>query len=116
VEANGDVAHCDEFVGDPRYTVGNVLRQTFADMRKSPVLHVIHEENEAALASMQRCPEFAVCNGACPHERYLRVRHDLAYSPACCGWRALIEHIREGEQSKAQAGPERSSLVATSTV
>jgi uncharacterized protein len=103
IEPNGDVAHCDEFVGDPRYTVGNVLRTSFAELRESAAMRALRRENDAALEAMQACPDFGVCNGACPHERYLRVRHDGAYQPGCCGWRALIEHVREGECRDASA-------------
>ena len=32
VEPNGDVAHCDLFVGDGRYTLGNVMEQSFTQL------------------------------------------------------------------------------------
>jgi uncharacterized protein len=103
VEPNGDLAHCDEFVGDPRYILGNVLRQSFADLRALPAMRALRDENDAALQAMRACPDFAVCNGACPHERYLAVRHDAAHTPECCGWRPLIEHVRAREQGRQAA-------------
>jgi uncharacterized protein len=42
-----------------------------------------------------QCPEFAVCNGWCPHERYLSERHARAHRDDCCGLRDLIAHMRD---------------------
>ncbi len=97
VEPNGDVAHCDVFVGDPRYTLGNILRDRFSDLWARETMQELWAENEAALAAMRACPEFTTCNGACPHERYLAVRYDAMHRPECCGWRTLIEHVRARE-------------------
>ena len=94
VEPNGDVAHCDLFVGDSRYTVGSVLHQSFAEMRSSANLQALQVEREQALDAMRTCPEFGVCQGWCPHERYLSVRHDPGHDDGCCGLRDLIAHIR----------------------
>ena len=46
------------------------------------------------LAAMAACPDFEVCRGWCPHERYLSSRHDPSFSEGCCGLRPLIDHIR----------------------
>jgi uncharacterized protein len=94
IEPNGDVNHCDEFIGDERYVVGNIVRNDFAEIRRGSKLRVLKTENERALARMESCPEFSVCNGWCPHERYLGMRHDPDYSEECCGLRPLIEHMK----------------------
>ena len=47
-----------------------------------------------ALDAMSSCPEFGVCNGWCPHERYLSVRHNINHRTNCCGLRDLINHFR----------------------
>lgn len=104
VEPNGDVAHCDLFLGDARYSFGNVLQHTFADFRTSANMAALKVGREQELAMMRSCPEFGVCNGWCPHERYLAVRHDPSYREGCCGLRPLIEHIRTStEQDVAGA-------------
>ena len=97
VDPNGDLAHCDVFVGDERYTLGNVMHDSFAELRGREALRALRAENEAALQAMRGCPDFPVCNGACPHERYLAVRHDRAHRAECCGWRTLIDHVRAHE-------------------
>ena len=94
VEPNGDVAHCDNFVGDRRYTLGNIMEHDFAQLRASPNLLALQVENEQALDAMRDCPEFGVCNGWCPHERYVSLRHNLRHCSDCCGLRPLIQHIR----------------------
>lgn len=95
VEANGDVAHCDLFVDDSRYTLGNVMTQDFAGMRSSLNLKVLKAGYADALAAMRSCPEFGVCQGWCPHERYLSVRHNPHHADGCCGLRHLIGHVRD---------------------
>jgi uncharacterized protein len=101
VEANGDVAHCVDFVGDPRYTVGNILTDDFAALRRSPKLRALEAENESALVALRACPNFAVCNGWCPRERYTSLRHNPEHQADCCGLRDLIDHIRDREAETA---------------
>src|SRR5262249_18380098 len=95
IEPNGDIAHCDLFVGDANYTFGNVLTDSFDHIRQSANLRALQLANARALQSMSTCPEFSTCNGWCPHERYLSLRHNPDYSPACCGLLGLIRHIRQ---------------------
>jgi uncharacterized protein len=94
VEPNGDVAHCDLYVGDTSYTFGNLRDQGFADFERHPRVLELQQQNVRALDRMRTCPEFGVCNGWCPHERYLSERHQPGYTGDCCGLRGLIEHMR----------------------
>lgn len=94
IEPNGDVGHCDLFSGDEAYTLGNILHKSFSDFRKGDRLISLKNANESELVPMQSCPEFRVCNGWCPHERYLSVRHNPHHRSDCCGLRDLIAHIR----------------------
>jgi uncharacterized protein len=94
VEPNGSVAHCDLFVGDERYTLGNIMEQSFESLRQSPLLGTLIADRERDLEGMASCPEFGVCQGWCPHERYLSVRHDPSHTNNCCGLKPLIDHIR----------------------
>jgi len=103
VEPNGDVNHCDEFLDDEDYVVGNIVRQDFAEIRRGPKLRALEAENEAALDRMRSCREFSVCNGWCPHERYMGTRHDPNYRDDCCGLRPLIEHMRSRDDAAMPA-------------
>ena len=94
IDPNGDVSHCDLFLGDPRYSLGNILETDFNQIRNSNKFHELIISNNRTLESMQQCEEFELCNGWCPHQRYLSIRHDPNYSPNCCGLYELITHIR----------------------
>jgi uncharacterized protein len=95
IEPNGDVSHCDEFVGDPRYTVGNVVSQRdFASFRTGRPMRTLQANNVRAVSAMHTCEEFQVCSGWCPHERYVSARHNPRHRDDCCGLRELIQHIR----------------------
>ncbi|WP_162802808.1 radical SAM/SPASM domain-containing protein [Ornithinimicrobium avium] len=94
VEPDGRVAHCDLFLGDERYTLGNVLTQDFLSMAASPAMEALREANEHALEGMRRCPGFDVCQGWCPHERYTSARHNPSHRADCCGLLPLIDHVR----------------------
>jgi uncharacterized protein len=95
VEPNGEVAHCELFQGDSRYALGNILHDDFSKFRNSSRMHELSKLNQLELSQMQLCPEFAVCNGWCPHERYLSARHNPYHTISCCGLIDLISHIRE---------------------
>lgn len=98
VEPDGEVAHCDLFVGDPDYTLGNVLDAGFADFRASSNAEVLKRRSKNEVNAMSNCSGFDICAGWCPHERYSAIRHDPDYNPACCGQKTLIEHLIEREQ------------------
>lgn len=113
IEPSGDVAHCDLFLGDPAYTLGNIVTHTFSEFRSGAALASARERNRSAIEAMRGCHNFPVCNGWCPHERYTALRHDPDYSPGCCGLSGLIDHIRSQVAPPAQATsePSRSPLV-----
>lgn len=95
VEPDGRVAHCDLFLGDEQYSLGNVLTDDFVTMAAGPAMQALREANERALAAMRACPGFEVCQGWCPHERYASVRHNPAHRAECCGLLPLIDHLRD---------------------
>jgi uncharacterized protein len=94
VDPNGDVSHCDLFRGDRNYTFGNLVRDDFATIRAGVKLQSLRRQRASEVAAMAACPDFDVCQGWCPHERYLSSRHDPSFSEGCCGLRTLIDHIR----------------------
>ena len=105
VEPDGQVSHCVDFVGDPQYVVGNILTSDFAAIRSSERMRALQEENERALALMRGCPNYAVCNGWCPRERYTSLRHNSAHRDDCCGLSDLIDHIRGREEADGARAP-----------
>jgi uncharacterized protein len=71
VEPNGSVAHCDKFVGDATYTLGNVLREDFDQMRRGPSARRVAAQLLKNVEPHQACRFFRYCRGWCPHETYL---------------------------------------------
>ncbi|MGH7263943.1 MAG: radical SAM protein [Candidatus Rokuibacteriota bacterium] len=100
IEPNGEIAHCDLFLGDPRYTLGNVMASSFAEIRQSARMRTLVSQNEEVLARLRRCPEFGVCNGWCPHDRYLSVRHNPGHREECCGLSDLIRFLRSRSRDR----------------
>ena len=94
IEPDGEVAHCDLFMGDSNYTFGNIVSQTFEDIRNSENLCTLEEANRENLEKMKICSEFSTCNGWCPHESYISLRHNPSHDPFCCGLKKLIQHLR----------------------
>ena len=41
----------------------------------------LKSENERALAAMRGCPEFGICQGWCPHERYISMGRERDSAP-----------------------------------
>jgi uncharacterized protein len=101
VEANGDFAHCDLFVGDPAYTLGNVYTSDFAAILQSEATVRLQRIEAARERKMAGCPHYAVCNGGCPHDRYTAMRYDPAYREDCCGQGELIAALAERMRDRA---------------
>lgn len=94
IEPDGSVVACDVFSGDPRYTLGNIMSTSFMKIANSAGLLQLKKEHREATEAMSRCPEFPICKGWCPHERYVSIRHNKGHRDDCCGLRDLIAHVR----------------------
>jgi serine-type anaerobic sulfatase-maturating enzyme len=91
INFNGDVYHCDEFMFDSSYKLGNVITDGFAEMRSSKQISMLRTENESEIGNLQ-CKWTPVCNGGCPKDRY--VAKIFSNGPIkCCGYADLIDHI-----------------------
>ncbi|AKJ03246.1 uncharacterized protein ATI61_11885 [Archangium gephyra] len=92
-ELDGSIAHCDKYIGDPAYTLGNVLQHDFSEIRSNPKTRALWAENQRATALMNTCPHFRYCRGWCPHERYVSQRHEPHASTSCCGLAPLFDAL-----------------------
>lgn len=95
IEADGKVTVCDVFSGDSRYSLGNIMNTSFAKLANSAKLLRLKKEHDEAAKAMRDCSEFPVCQGWCPHERYVSFRHNQGHRKDCCGLRDLIAHLRQ---------------------
>jgi uncharacterized protein len=92
ITPDGDVYHCDEFMFDERYRLGNVREQTFEEILNpmNPKLIRIRLEDLKTKKSIN-CKYSKICNYGCPKDRYVfsRVYNEVG----TCGWCNVIDHI-----------------------
>lgn len=96
IEPDGSVYHCDKYVGDADFCVGNVTRQTFADMRAAQALQRIRRQTGETVSSYSGCPHVSICQGWCPHEAYLS-RLGGATETGCCGLAPFFDALSAEE-------------------
>ena len=94
IEPTGDIYHCDRFLGDENYHLGNVLQDDFESVLESPKFLALKENERQSLEKLASCPNFDICNGGCPHDRYIANQYLPGYSGECCGQNALIAHVK----------------------
>jgi uncharacterized protein len=93
INFNGDIYHCDEFMFDPEYKLGNVINDNFEDILLSTNIATLKTRNEDEIHQI-RCKWLPICNGGCPKDRYVsRKCQDGVVK--CCGYSDLITHIVE---------------------
>ena len=95
VEPQGDLYHCDKFLGDPHYCVGNVMKDTFPEIRGSDHFLTLVAEERERIQKLKKCPWFELCHGGCPHDRYIAEKYLPGYDGTCCGQSELIKYICE---------------------
>ncbi|MDF0682397.1 MAG: SPASM domain-containing protein, partial [Candidatus Nitrosocosmicus sp.] len=91
VNYNGDIYHCDEFMTDSNYKLGNILTHNFNEILVSENAQHLKETNNQEIHFLN-CKWKDICNGGCPKDRYV---HKLMSKKEieCCGYSDLIEHI-----------------------
>jgi uncharacterized protein len=90
IDPDGSVFHCDEFMFDPTYNLGNIRTTDFQAMQRSDKIQYLNRDNYESIQALD-CPWVSVCNGGCPKDRYLSRLFGL--TGRCCGFADLIEHI-----------------------
>lgn len=94
VEADGSLYHCDKYVGDSEYKPGNILVDDFNAIDRSLGLARLREAEAHQHRALRSCEYYHICNGGCPHDRYLAQRYQSGNSGECCGKHTLIEHVK----------------------
>jgi uncharacterized protein len=92
VDVVGDVYHCDEFMFDPEYRLGNIAVDDFGQPALSMNIEALSRRNAKEIARLD-CPWLRICNGGCPKDRYVGRRFASDGNVRCCGFADLIEHI-----------------------
>jgi len=108
VEFNGDLYHCDKYLGDTDYHVGNILADEFLAVSNSQKMQDLRTNESNKINSLMQCKWFHICNGGCPHDRYIAEKYSEDYDSKCCGMHDLIEYIHnniEEDLSKVMTIP-----------
>ena len=92
IAPNGDVFHCDEFMFDQEYKLGNIMKNSFHEILgdSNRRLQLLKEKNSNEINKL-KCNWLKVCHGGCPKDRYVAIKSDN--EPTCCGWGSVIDHI-----------------------
>lgn len=91
IDPNGDVYHCDKYMPDPKYKIGNISEDEFSFMSEK-LLNLQEKEQEAEAQAAESCKWYSVCHGGCPHDRNT---DPLGWKErgSCCGMNSLLTHI-----------------------
>ena len=95
IEHNGDFFSCDHFV-DVAHRLGNIRKMPLVDLLEGPAQRAFGQAKRDALPLFCRaCEVLAMCNGACPKDRFLRSpdgEEGLNY--LCAGYQRFFNHCR----------------------
>ncbi len=101
VEHNGDVYPCDFHVA-PGRLLGNVLRDDWARLWRSPLFRAFGARKRAWPPACRECPHLDLCQGDCPKNRGPAAAAGVpARSRLCAGWRRFFAHARPGLEALA---------------
>lgn len=92
IDPDGSVYHCDKYIGDPEFRVGNLTRESFAEMRSASALQRILRQTAETVSAFCGCPHATVCQGWCPHEAYLSRLAGTA-DERCCGLAPFLDAL-----------------------
>ncbi|MGE5361409.1 MAG: anaerobic sulfatase maturase [Bacteroidales bacterium] len=108
VERNGDFYACDHFV-DEAHRVGNIGEQHLGHLIEHPTQRAFGDAKRDRLPRYCRaCPVLAMCNGACPKDRFTRTpdgEEGLNY--LCEGFRRFFTHVTPWARHVALEEPGR---------
>lgn len=94
IDPNGDVYHCDKYVGDPDYKLGSILSDDLLSIRRSTAIKRLKQRLKLQSQTETGCAHRSKCQGWCPHEGYLA---DLAGAQEgdCCGLAPFFDGLKE---------------------
>ena len=95
VEQNGDFYSCDHFVDDA-HRVGNITETHLVELLESPAQRAFGEAKRTRLPGCcLRCEVLAMCNGACPKDRFLlSPEGEEGLNYLCAGYKRFFLHCR----------------------
>jgi uncharacterized protein len=95
VEHNGDFYSCDHFV-DAEHHVGNIKETQLVELLDSPAQRAFGKAKfETLPRQCIECEVKAMCNGACPKDRFLKTRDgEPGLNYLCAGYKRFFIHCQ----------------------
>jgi uncharacterized protein len=95
VEHNGDFYSCDHFV-DAEHRLGNIKETQLVELLESPAQRAFGKAKLETLPRYCReCEVKAMCNGACPKDRFLKTRDgEQGLNYLCAGYKRFFTHCQ----------------------
>jgi uncharacterized protein len=95
IEHNGDFFSCDHYA-DSGHRLGNIRETSLVELLESPQQKAFGEVKFDSLPSAcRRCEVLAMCNGACPKDRFLQTNDGQAgLNYLCAGYKHFFTHCR----------------------
>lgn len=90
IESDGDVYPCDFYALD-EWKIGNVARDSFARLEKSPVLRAFQEASYFVDPACRACRFYGLCRGGCRREREPFVQGRPGLNRLCEAYKAFFE-------------------------
>ncbi|MGI6642563.1 MAG: anaerobic sulfatase maturase [Bacillota bacterium] len=96
VEQDGSVYSCDHFVS-PKYRIGDIMTSSLGALVDSPVQRRFGYAKRDELPEQCRdCPWLAVCNGACPKDRFATAEDgSTGLNYLCAGLKRFFAHAEK---------------------
>jgi uncharacterized protein len=104
VESNGDFYSCDHYV-DQEHLVGNITQTTLVQLLKSKRQREFGNAKRDSLPDYcLRCEVLAMCNGACPKDRFLITPDgEPGLNYLCKGYKLFFNHCKPFVDQVAEA-------------
>jgi len=95
IEHNGDLYSCDHFV-DAEHNLGNIKETPLVELLESPAQRAFGKAKLEALPRQCReCEVKAMCNGACPKDRFLKALDgEPGLNYLCVGYKRFFIHCQ----------------------
>ena len=95
VDPNGDIYHCDKYIPEPQYKIGNIENDNFTfKNHKIELLQkkLINDEKQIE----KSCKWYSFCYGGCPHDRHSNPMNNSTMNKSqCCGMKKVLSNLNE---------------------
>jgi uncharacterized protein len=94
IDTDGAVYHCDRYMDDEEYKLGNILVNDFSEIRGSAKVKKLQLQNTQRVTEHKKCKWLTTCRGGCPFYSLLNDATCTNQEETCAN-ASLIKHIYE---------------------